>query len=301
VSVIKGDYNFVKHRNKYFFYPLLIFFLAFIVFLVSGLNIGIDFTSGTRVEIANPNLSTEVIRMEFREIEMVPETINTAAENSVAVVMFKGNLESTKINKISNHFSEKYNVEPTFNVVSSQIGKQQVKNASIALSLATIGIFLYVGFRFGWFQGFASIVALVHDVLIMVSVFCIFRLEINMVFISATLLVVGYSVNDTIVTFGKLRQHIAEITLNTFNITKIVNDSLKQTLLRSINTSITVIIVACTFLIFGGESLRLFSIALLIGFIAGTYSSLFIAIQLWLLLKQSSLRGKANNSIGSKA
>jgi len=162
-----------------------------------------------------------------------------------------------------------------------------VKNAIKALSLAALGIIIYVAIRFEWRMGIGAIVSLLHDVFLIVAVFSFMRLEVDITFIAAVLTIVGYSINDTIVTFDRMRENLDRYdTINDREVlANIVNKSLRQTMGRSVNTVLTVIIVVIALLIFGAPSIQNFSIALLIGLITGMYSSICIAAQIWYSLK----------------
>ena len=187
-------------------------------------------------------------------------------------------------------------------VVSPVIGKELAKNAMFALIYASIGIIIYVALRFEWRMGVTSIIALLHDVAVIIFISSILRLEIDITFIAAVLTIVGYSINDTIVTFDRIREHLKyeKIIKTKEQIYKIVDVSLRQTLSRSINTVITVLITVIIMLLIGSKAIFTFNIALLIGLIFGLYSSLFIAAQLWAVLKVKELRKKGKIEIKEK-
>jgi SecD/SecF fusion protein len=160
------------------------------------------------------------------------------------------------------------------------------------LIFASIGIIIYTAFRFEWKMGIAAIVSLLYDAFFMVAVFSVFRLEVDITFIAAILTIVGYSINDTIVTFDRIRENMkrSKKIETEEELARIVNKSLRQTLGRSVNTVLTVVFVVVALLVFGAESIQNFSLALLIGLISGTYSSIFIAAQLWFVLKKRELK-----------
>nr|WP_246055112.1 protein translocase subunit SecF [Pseudalkalibacillus caeni] len=290
------DFDFVKHRKKFFMFSLILFVLGAIVLGVFGLNLGIDFSSGTRVDVqAGQSLTVEEVNNEFEELGLDPEEVTLAGDNNeIGVARFIGVLSKDEIAEVKSYFNEKYGSEPNISTVSPQVGKELAKNAFIAVVIASIGIIIYVAIRFEWLQGLAAIVALFHDAFLIIAVFSILQLEVNITFIAAVLTIVGYSINDTIVTFDRIRENMKfEKKVKTFeDIARIVNASLVQTLARSINTVLTVIFAAAALMIFGGEAIRTFSIALLIGLVAGTYSSLFIASQLWAVWKGKQLEKK---------
>jgi SecD/SecF fusion protein len=151
-----------------------------------------------------------------------------------------------------------------------------------------------VSIRFEWRFAVAAIIALLHDAFIVVSIFSIFRLEVNLPFVAAVLTIIGYSINDTIVIFDRVRENLRFAKIKSFDdLAELVNRSTWQTMTRSINTVITVLIAALCLFIFGSPAIRLFSLAMIVGLISGAYSSIFIASPIWMLLKNRSLGSKA--------
>src|SRR5699024_3030317 len=161
--------------------------------------------------------------------------------------------------------------------VSPVIGQELAKNAMMALLYAAIGIIIYITFRFEWRMGLSSVLALLHDAFMIVAVFSLFRLEVDITFIAVVLNIIDYSINDTIVTFDRVSKNLHKIKVITKpeQIYNIVNSSIRQTMTRSINTVLTVIIVVVALLAFGAPSIFNFSLALLIGLISGVFSSVF--------------------------
>lgn len=192
--------------------------------------------------------------------------------------------------------NNEYGHKPTVNTVSPMIGQELAKNAMKALIYAAIGIIIYVSLRFEWRMGLSSVLALLHDVFMIVALFSLLRLEVDITFIAAVLTIVGYSINDTIVTFDRVRENLHKIKVITKpeQIDYIVNRSIRQTMTRSVNTVLTVIVVVVAILIFGASSLFNFSLALLIGLVSGVFSSVFIAVPLWGIMKKRQLK-KADN------
>lgn len=163
------------------------------------------------------------------------------------------------------------------------IAQEMVRKAASAIAVASLGIVAYTAIRFHYSIGLACIAALVHDILLPVALFSAFRLEIDLTFIAALLTIVGYSLNDTIVIFDRIRSNLKTAPPASFGeLESLVDRSLWQTMKRSLYTVLTVFIAAAGLLWLGGESIRLFSLALLIGLVSGTYSSIFVAAQLWL-------------------
>ncbi len=195
-------------------------------------------------------------------------------------------------NKLSAKVKSEFGDNPQINTVSPLIGQELAKNAVTALILASIGIIIYVSLRFEWRMGLSSVLALLHDVFIIIAIFSLFRLEVDLTFIAAVLTIVGYSINDTIVTFDRVREnlHKVKVITHTDQIDDIVNRSIRQTMTRSINTVLTVVVVVVAILILGAPTIFNFSLALLIGLLSGVFSSIFIAVPLWGMLKKRQFK-----------
>ncbi|WP_416144488.1 protein translocase subunit SecDF [Planococcus koreensis] len=289
-------FDFAGSRNKFFAASIITIVIGMIVIGVFRLNLGIDFTQGTRVEItSDAALSKEQVESFLSESGFETEDVVISGDDSnLAVTRYTEEFSQEEINDLKTAAVEEYGVEPNVSTVSPTVGQELAKNALYALLIAAIGIVIYATLRFEWRMGVASIVALIHDAFFIVAVFSLLRLEVDITFIAAVLTIVGYSINDTIVTFDRIRENMKRVKkIETEDqLADIVNRSLRQTLVRSVNTVLTVVLVVVALLIFGAPSITNFSIALLIGLIAGTYSSIFIAAQLWLVLKKRELNKK---------
>jgi SecD/SecF fusion protein len=258
------------------------------------LNLGIDFSKGSRVEIlSEESLTKEEISTYLESIDYPSEDIVISGDKKeIGVIRYQDDFSQEEINGLKSAIKKEYGAEPNISTVSPTIGRELAKNALYALLFASIGIIIYTAFRFEWKMGIAAIVSLLYDAFFMVAVFSIFRLEVDITFIAAILTIVGYSINDTIVTFDRIRENMkrSKKIVTEEELATIVNKSLRQTLGRSVNTVLTVVFVVVALLVFGAESIQNFSLALLIGLISGTYSSIFIAAQLWFVLKKRELR-----------
>ncbi|MGG0667515.1 protein translocase subunit SecDF [Lederbergia citrisecunda] len=287
-------FDFVQTRKRFYAISAILLIAGVIVLGIFKLNLGIDFSSGTRLEIlSDKTLSTEEISKTLEEIGHPSSDIVLSGENSnIGVIRYKGDeFSQEQVNKIKSTLSAHYGADPNISTVSSKVGKELAQNAFKALLFAALGILVYVAFRFEWRMGAATIVGLIHDVFFMVAVFSITRLEVDITFIAALLTIVGYSINDTIVTFDRIRENLHKHGKidNVDMLADIVNKSLRQTLGRSVNTVLTVVFVVVALIALGAEAIRPFSIALLIGLLAGTYSSIFISAQIWFDLKKKEL------------
>ncbi|PID04157.1 MULTISPECIES: protein translocase subunit SecDF [unclassified Sporosarcina] len=286
-------FDFVHSRKRFYTLSIILLIVGAIMLGVFKLNLGIDFAGGTRVEIlAEQQLDeTEVTNLLEDIGHPTSDVVISGDAKNIAVARYKEDFTQEEVNKIKKELSETFGSEPNVSTVSNKVGKELVRNAIYALAFAALGIIIYVALRFEWRMGLAAIIGLLHDAFFMIAVFSILRLEVDITFIAAVLTIVGYSINDTIVTFDRIREnlnrskHISEEK----ELATIVNKSLRQTLGRSVNTVLTVVFVVVALMALGAESIRPFSIALLIGLLAGTYSSIFISAQLWFDLKRKQI------------
>ncbi|MEK5216265.1 protein translocase subunit SecDF [Psychrobacillus sp. FSL H8-0487] len=287
-------FDFVHSRKIFYLASITLTIAGIIILSVFKLNLGIDFSSGTRVQIESTQpLTQELVEEKIESIGLPSDDIVISGEKGdSAVVRYKEDFTQEEIKTLKVEMNEQFGKDPSVSTVSPTVGQELVKNALKALMFAALGIVIYVAFRFEWRMGLASIVSLLHDAFLMVAVFSILRLEVDITFIAAVLTIVGYSINDTIVTFDRIREnlHRSKKITSEDELATIVNKSLRQTLGRSVNTVLTVILVVVALLIFGAEGIRNFSIALLIGLLAGTYSSIYIAAQIWFDLKVKEMR-----------
>ncbi len=288
--------DFVKHRNKFFILSGTLLILGLIALILFRLNLAIDFTSGTRVEIlADKPLTTEQIKGSFDKLHIKTDDITLEGKNNdIGAARLKGVLSKNEIADLKSSFKKEYGSEPNVSTVSPTVGKELAKNAIKAILIASIGIIIYVTLRFELYMALAAVIAMLHDAFFMVSFFSITRLEVDLNFIAAVLTIVGYSIHDTIVTFDRMRENMhKKKRIKTFNdIVKIVNVSIHQTLTRSLNTVLMVLITVVALLIFGSPAIRNFSIALLVGLVVGVYSSIFVAASLWVVFKGKELKKK---------
>jgi SecD/SecF fusion protein len=288
--------DFVHNRKKFYAISMIILLIGVVMLGIFKLNLGIDFSSGTRVEILSNEPTTQEEMADYLEKIGFPadELVISGENKDTAVATYKKDFTQQETLDLKSAVMEDYGHEPNVSTVSPTVGRELVKNAIYALSFAALGIVIYVAFRFEWRMGVGAIVSLLHDVFFMVAIFSVLRLEVDITFIAAILTIVGYSINDTIVTFDRIRENIdhkGEIKSKE-ELAEIINKSLRQTMGRSVNTVLTVIVVVVALLIFGAPAIRNFSIALLIGLVTGMYSSICIAAQLWYTLKVREMSKK---------
>ncbi|RKQ37889.1 protein translocase subunit SecDF [Oceanobacillus halophilus] len=295
-KLFNREVNIVKHRKKLFIGTSILLVLGVISFILFQINPGIDFTSGSRVEVVSESsLTTEEVEQGFEELGYTTKSIVLSGDNNeIAVTRFEDVLTESQVAKVQQYFSDKYGQDPTVSVVSPIVGQELVKNAIYAVAIASIFIIIYVTFRFEFFFAITALIALLHDVFIMLAVFSFTQIEFDITIVSALLTIVGYSINNTIVIFDRIRENIRlRKRVNSFkDLAAIINRSYVQSFTRSMNTSITTLIAVFAFLILGAQSITTFAFALAVGLLAGTYSSLFLASQIWLVWRGKSIKEK---------
>ncbi|MGO1556067.1 protein translocase subunit SecDF [Staphylococcus equorum] len=293
-------WDFMKLAKPLLSLSAIIIIVGAIILFIFKLNLGIDFTSGTRVDFESENkVSEEKVTQTLEDKDFKPSQVSLGENGQNATVQFKNDLSKDEVAKIKSTIDNEFGNDPTVNTVSPVIGRELAKNAMFALVYAAIGIIIYTTFRFEWRMGLSSVIALLHDAFMIVAVFSLFRLEVDITFIAAVLTIIGYSINDTIVTFDRVRENLHKVKVITkkSQIDDIVNRSIRQTMTRSINTVLTVVIVVISLLTFGAPSIFNFSLALLIGLISGVFSSVFIAVPLWGIMKKRQLKKSDDHKI----
>lgn len=280
--------DFVGKRKIWFTISLLLIIPGIIAMFMFDrpLNLGIDFTGGTVLTLEfNQKVSTGEVRDVLAEFNRANSTIlESGAKDIIVKTEFLNNDERDKIVKKLDAEIGQVRVKSEDNV-GPVIGKELAVNAITALGIASLLIVAYVTFRFEFKFAIAAIIALLHDVLVAVSLFAIFRWEVDSSFVAAILTIIGYSINDTIVIFDRIRENMNKKRHNE-SLQELINNSITQTLTRSINTTMTVLVTLIALFIFGGANIRNFTLCLLIGVISGCYSTIFNASPIWYMLKQ---------------
>lgn len=286
-------FDFVGHRNKFFAVSLALVVLGLLSFVIFGINYGVDFRAGTNMDIEVGKTLTQEEAREVLESAGYPNLDpRVGGDGGRVTVRFPDPLSQAEAAAVEDAFAAKYGdqVSSEVNTVDPELAREQLRNSIIGVLAASVGIIIYVMIRFEWRFAVASIISMLLDAFVVVAVFSIFRLEVSLAFIAAVLTVVGYSINDTIVIFDRIRENLRFAKLKTAaDLQNLVNDSIRQTFTRSVNTGISVLLAAAALWVFGSPSIRLFSFAIIIGTIAGAYSSIGIAAQLWYLFKRGSL------------
>lgn len=283
--------NFLKHSKIFIIISLVIVVVGSILIGTKGLNLGIDYQAGSDITIETTNnLSKKELKKDLKSLEL--DIRNIEISDKEVNIRVKNTLGSNEIKEVTNYFESKYDAKTNIGVVSNLVKKELTKNAVISVLLAMIGIMVYMSLRFKLSYAISGVVALVHDVLVLFALFAIFRLEVSSMFIAAILAIIGYSINDTIVCFDRIRENLANA--NTKKLTKeklreICNQSIRETFSRTIYTSVTTTIPVLALIFLGSKEILNFNLAMLFGQIAGTYSSIYIATILFIYLEAKNL------------
>lgn len=272
--------DFVKSRKVVLPIVLLILVGGLTYSIITNFNFAVDFTGGTSITVNT-----------VEDIDLKNYTINKLdkTKDSTTIVINE-KLTKEEIKELSNTLEEDYHTTSNIYVVSDMVKKQLIKNAILAVLISLIGIIIYVSFRFRFNYAISGIIALIHDALITIIFFGIFKLQIDSVFIAAILTIIGYSINDTIVTFDMIRRNYKERNIiKKEDLPELVNDSVRLTFFRSLMTTATTIVPIICLIVLGSHEILNFNIALLVGFIAGVFSSIYISNSLWLILEGKRL------------
>ncbi len=273
--------QFNKYYKKFGIFSTILIILSLVMLFVKGLNYGVDFKGGTLIEIRldNSDHSISKVRDVFSNSNLPNLTVKNFGNDKDYLIKFqKQNLENPEfINNLKNDVSKSF---PDINFrrvenVGPKVSSELLKSGVIAISLSLAAMLFYIWIRFEWQFSLAAILALFHDIILTLGIFSILSLEINLSIVAAVLTIVGYSMNDTVVIFDRVRDNLKKyIDLHIFDLT---NKSINQTLSRTILTSFTTLLALLSIFFLGGEILKGFSFAMILGVIVGTYSSIFIA------------------------
>ena len=273
------NFNFSSKFRKANFLSLFLFILSILFISFKGLNYGIDFKGGTLIELRAINTDTSSIRSILNKMELGDVNLKKfGKEGDYLIKVELRNDNKEIIPKIKKILSNNLNTEINFRRVENvgpKVSSELLESGIIAISLSLAAMLFYIWIRFEWQFSVGSIVALFHDVVITLGIFSLLSLEINLSIIAAVLTIVGYSMNDTVVIYDRIRENLNKY--NKLNINEISNLSINDTLSRTIITSVTTLLALLSIFILGGEILRGFSFAMILGVIIGTYSSIFVA------------------------
>ena len=273
--------NFVSKFKKANFISIIIFVLSIILISFKGLNYGIDFKGGTLIELrTETSIDTSLIRESLKTMNLGDVNVKKFGKKGDYLIKVeqKNSNNSSLIPEIKKTLSDYLNTEVDFRRVENvgpKVSSELLQSSVIAITLALAAMLFYIWVRFEWQFSVGSIIALFHDVTITLGIFSLLSLEINLSIIAAVLTIVGYSMNDTVVIYDRIRENLLKY--NKISISDIANLSINETLARTIITSVTTLLALFSIYVLGGEILRGFSFAMILGVIIGTYSSIFVA------------------------
>ena len=279
------DYNFLGLRKNFLILSSVVIIISIILLLFKGLNLGIDFKGGTLIEISTKNSSISELRSilspKFNDVSLQ----EFGNKNTIIIrLQNKDNQESIEtINNVKLLIDDKVSEFRRSEFVGPTISSELLWKGFQAISFALIAILIYIWLRFEWQFGFGAVVALTHDVLFTLGVLVLLNVEFSLSTIAAILTIAGYSINDSVVIFDRIRENLRKF--KKLELVNLFNLSINNTLARTIMTSLTTLLALFSLFLFGGEVIKPFALTMIIGVIIGTYSSVFIAVPTLLIFK----------------
>jgi preprotein translocase subunit SecF len=277
---MKKKFNFSSKFTLANIFSLVLFTISVMFIFFKGLNYGIDFKGGTLIELRSNNTNASTIRSLLNNMNLGDVNVKKFGKEGDYLIKVeqKENDNNKIIPQIKKNLSENLNTEINFRRVENvgpKVSAELLESGIIAISLSLTAMLFYIWIRFEWQFSIGSIIALFHDIVITLGIFSVLSLEINLSIIAAVLTIVGYSMNDTVVIYDRIRENLNKY--NRLDINEIANLSINDTLSRTIITSATTLLALLSIFILGGEILRGFSFAMILGVLIGTYSSIFVA------------------------
>ncbi|MDD2490381.1 MAG: protein translocase subunit SecF, partial [Bacilli bacterium] len=293
-------FNFFKHFRLCYIGSLIIIIISIIFYFQQGFNLSVDYKGGTYITlISKDSININTIKKDITEFNYQYNDIHHINNKNTVYIKLDNVLNKDQLNQLEDHLETKYKAESETGIISNIVKKELTKNAIYSIILAAIGMVIYVTIRFKFSFALAALIPLLHDALLVLAIFTIFRLEIAVIFIAAILTIVGYSINDTVVIFDRIRENIKNNEKETkqLPLKDIINSSLNNTINRTLNTTITTMLPIIALISFGSFAMLNFNIAIILGLIIGTYSSIFLASQIWYHIETSKFGTKFNTEI----
>ena len=282
--------DFVGKSKIFVIISLIVIILGITSIVTRGMNLGIDFKGGSSITLQlTEKISEDTLKDDIQDLKLELESIEYIDDTNVDIIVVDS-MDEDKVAETNKYFVEKYDAKTDIGVVSNVVKQELIKNALYSLILACIGIIIYISLRFTFSYAISGLVALFHDVGIIIAMFSLLRFEVSTMFVAAILSIIGYSINDTIVTFDRIRENMKNKKIKDKDDLKdVVNLSLRQTIGRSLITTVTTLFPVLALIFLGSHEIFNFNVALLIGLLAGSYSSIFIANQLWIQLEKRNI------------
>ena len=285
-------FDFIKYRKIVFIIVSLIIIAGGIFTYTKGLNLGVDFKGGSSITITADKIKKNDVLKDVKKLNYKLDSIVQINDETVYVTI-QDVLSNDKTKTTEDYFNNKYSATTSVGTVSNVVKRDLTMNAIKALIIAIIGIIIYISIRFKFSYAISSIVALIHDSVLVLILFAFLHLEISSIFIAAILAIIGYSINNTIVVFDRVRENKKKLYNNTIkkkeDLEDIINTSLNQTVIRCIITTITTMLPVLSLIFLGSYEILNFNLALLFGLIVGTFSSLFLAPSIWYMLEKRKI------------
>jgi len=283
------EINFNKYFKIFNIFSISLILISIVLLLFKGLNYGVDFKGGTLIELraTDQQITIFQLRKSFLNMNLGDVNVKEFGKNNDFLIKFekKENDNKNLISEIKENLNK--SIGPGYNFrrvenVGPKVSAELLKSGVIAICLSLVAMLIYIWIRFEWQFSLGAIFALFHDVILTLGVFSLFSFEINLSIVAAVLTIVGYSMNDTVVIFDRIRENLKKFSdIKIFDLT---NKSINETLSRTIITSVTTLLALVSIYIFGGHILKGFSLAMILGVIFGTYSSIYIANPVLILL-----------------
>jgi len=289
---MSNNINFSNYFKKANLFSLIFFFFSISVILIKGLNYGIDFKGGTllEIQISDRNIGITDIRSSLQSLEIGDVSVKEFGEKGNFLIKVEEKTENRKnlSSELKDNLNKNLNTEINYRRIENvgpKVSSELLKSGIIAIFLSLFAMLFYIWIRFEWQFSIGSIVALFHDVIITLGIFSLLAIEINLSIVAAVLTIVGYSMNDTVVIYDRIRENLSKY--NNVDVNEISNISINETLSRTLITSITTLLALTSIFVLGGEILKGFSFAMILGVLIGTYSSIFVAAPALKYLKVS--------------
>ena len=289
VIPFKG-FNFFKYTKPFITLSVIIIFAGIIALGVRGVNLGVEYQAGSDISIAtSQDVTKKGLSQDLDKLKLDRQSI-TINDDEVTI-RISDVLDGDKVEEVTNYFEDKYDAKTSIGVISNVVKQELVKNAILSVIIALIGIILYISVRFKFSYAVGGVVSLFHDVLIVCALFAVFHLEVSSMFIVAILTIIGYSINDTIVTFDRIREELSKVDskkLKKADVWDISNRAVCETFVRSLHTFITTLIPIVILIFLGSREILTFNLAMLFGLIVGVYSSIYIATVIFATIEAKS-------------
>lgn len=285
------NFNFFKYTKQFVGLSIFIMVAGIVMYFAQGFNLSVDYQSGTDISIVTEEkVTSKELNKDLKELGLEKRSIEVGDEETKILV--NDVLEGNEVDEVTHYFEDKYEAKTNIGVVSNIVQQELVKNAILSVIISLAGIILYISIRFKFSYAVGGVVSLLHDVLFIFALFTILHLEISTMFIAAILAIIGYSINDTIVTFDRIREELGNISekkMTKKTVWDVTNRAVCETFVRTVHTFIATLIPIVVLIFLGSKEILTFNLAMLFGFIAGAYSSIYIAAVIFAAIESRSV------------